>query len=233
MKSQSNSITFWSCFEVHTSPNLHPCTQLAVPLLTPFLSVQTTHLCYHKPAATNRPLLIIRLSQLHSQPGSTTRAAMNWWVLKRRWLALKLCHSVTFPPWIPIWDASIRAWFGGIFHRKASQNHRIVGVGRDLQRSSSPTPLPKQALWSRLHFLKGGAIAARPNCNHILLSTPNTCGEFPCLQREADSQALLTWFIPLEIWERAACKSLCKTTKEKWQRDRAIRYWQLQMSLSA
>jgi len=27
-----------------------------------------------------------------------------------------------------------------------SQNHRMVGVGRDLWRSSSPTPLPKQAL---------------------------------------------------------------------------------------
>jgi len=27
-----------------------------------------------------------------------------------------------------------------------SQNHRMVGVGRDLCGSSSPTPLPKQGL---------------------------------------------------------------------------------------
>jgi len=33
---------------------------------------------------------------------------------------------------------------------KESQNHRILGVGRDLQRSS-PTSLPKQAPYSRLH----------------------------------------------------------------------------------
>ena len=32
-----------------------------------------------------------------------------------------------------------------------SQNYRIVGAGRDLQRSSSPTPLPKQAPQTRLH----------------------------------------------------------------------------------
>jgi len=29
-------------------------------------------------------------------------------------------------------------------HQEESQNHRIVGVGRDLCGSSSPTPLPKQ-----------------------------------------------------------------------------------------
>ena len=29
---------------------------------------------------------------------------------------------------------------------KESQNHRVVGVGRDLCGSSSPTPLPKQGL---------------------------------------------------------------------------------------
>ena len=33
------------------------------------------------------------------------------------------------------------------------QNHIIVGLGRDLQRSWSPTPLPKQAPYSRLHRL--------------------------------------------------------------------------------
>ena len=37
-------------------------------------------------------------------------------------------------------------------HRIAeSQNHRIAGVGRDLQRSSSPTLLPKQVPYNRLH----------------------------------------------------------------------------------
>jgi len=30
------------------------------------------------------------------------------------------------------------------FHCCASQNHRMVGVGRDLCGSSGPTPLPKQ-----------------------------------------------------------------------------------------
>ena len=33
----------------------------------------------------------------------------------------------------------------------ASQNHRITGVGRDLQRSQSPTPLLKQVAYSGSH----------------------------------------------------------------------------------
>jgi len=33
---------------------------------------------------------------------------------------------------------------GGLLKKKKSQNRRIVGVGRDLCGSSSPTPLPKQ-----------------------------------------------------------------------------------------
>ena len=32
-----------------------------------------------------------------------------------------------------------------------SQNHRIVGVGRDLCGSSSPTPCPSRVTYSRLH----------------------------------------------------------------------------------
>jgi len=32
-----------------------------------------------------------------------------------------------------------------------SQTHRIVGVGRDLERSSSPTPLLKQVPYNRSH----------------------------------------------------------------------------------
>ena len=32
-----------------------------------------------------------------------------------------------------------------------SQNHRITGVGRDLKRTSSPTPLLKQVPYNRLH----------------------------------------------------------------------------------
>lgn len=53
------------------------------------------------------------------------------------------------------------------------------------------------------------------------------------LFRGKDLQAQLILFISLEIWEGLTCESLCKTTKGKWQRDRAARYWQSQVSLSA
>jgi len=35
------------------------------------------------------------------------------------------------------------------------QNHRILGVGRDLCGSSSPTPLPKQGLYGKEWFVSG------------------------------------------------------------------------------
>ena len=37
------------------------------------------------------------------------------------------------------------------FHTEPSQNHRVVGVGRDLCGSSSPTPCPSRVTQGRLH----------------------------------------------------------------------------------
>jgi len=47
---------------------------------------------------------------------------------------------------------------------KESQNHRMFGVGRDLCRSPSPTPLPKQGHLEWKHLLKSRARASAAVC---------------------------------------------------------------------
>ena len=50
------------------------------------------------------------------------------------------CHLMS---WKPCRSCSL-TFFSACYDHVQSQNHRIVGVGRDLCGSPSPTPLPKQ-----------------------------------------------------------------------------------------
>jgi len=58
-------------------------------------------------------------------------------------------HSTAKRPWF---DSRTKILYRQIFHLSmAWENHRIVGVGMDLKRSSSPTPLLKQVPYSSYH----------------------------------------------------------------------------------
>ena len=71
----------------------------------------------------------------------------------------------------------------------SSQNHRIAGVGRDLKRPLSPTPLLKQVFYNKLHrwvsrqaldiFLEGDSIT--PLGNLFQCSVTLTIKKFFCM----------------------------------------------------
>ena len=110
-------------------------------------------------------------------------------------------HSVRFPSWAILHPKNLMqlsTCLTHLYHFSESQNHRMVGVGRDLCGLSSPTHLPKQGHLQqaaqelvqagleylqrrRLHNLPGQPVAGlrHPQREEVL---PHVQTELPVLQ---------------------------------------------------
>ena len=85
---------------------------------------------------------------------------------------------------------------------KLSQNHRMVGVGRDLCESSSPTPLPKQGLLQQAAhgLVQAGLDYLQRRRHHSLPGQPVPVFRHPQSEEvppHVQSELLMLHFVPI------------------------------------